>query len=76
MRLHDLARAAAAFTLAWAAFAQLPGKSHEAAHVGDAPRAWPIPRPRLHRPSPPPVHPPPTRERKQDAPTTSTIDVL
>src|SRR5471030_641591 len=42
MRLHDLARAAAAFTLAWAAFAQLPGKSHEAIRDGDPTLAWPI----------------------------------
>lgn len=57
MRLHDLARAAAAFTLAWAAFAQLPGKSHDAVHDGAAARAWPISRPRIRRPALPPQAP-------------------
>lgn len=52
MKLTDLARAAAAFTLAWAAFAQLPGKSH-ARDAGSAAPAWPISRPRIPRPLPP-----------------------
>jgi len=59
MRLHDLARAAAAFALAWAAFAQLPGKSHDAVHDGAAARAWPISRPRIHRAAAPPQPPAP-----------------
>lgn len=67
MRLFDLARAAAAFALAWAAFAQLPGKSHEATHNGDPARAWPISRPRIHRPSLPSRAPAPSGHPSTDA---------
>ncbi len=51
MKLANLARAAAAFALAWAAFAQMPGtRAHDGANAASA---WPISRPRSHRPQPP-----------------------
>jgi hypothetical protein len=81
MRLQDLARAAAAFTLAWAAFAQLSGKSHDAIHDGDPARAWPVSRPRMHRRSchrgrRRPASQPPSRGRQQSPPIAGTMDVF